>query len=104
MVKKVIKIVLIIILAVVILTVGGCSILFGIINHRNANYWKYAETGGVVEAKYTALGSYEVWYPSEMKDTDKTYPLVIMANGTGVKASQYKEVFKHLASWGLRTT
>ena len=118
MVKKVIKIVLIIILAVVILTVGGCSILFGIINHRNANYWKYAETGGVVEAKYTALGSYEVsslefdseneaykkyevWYPSEMKDTDKTYPLVIMANGTGVKASQYKEVFKHLASWGF---
>ena len=98
MVKKLIKIVLIIILEEVILTVGGCSILFGIINHRNANYWKYAETGGVVEAKYTALGSYEVsslefdseneaykkyevWYPSEMKDTDKTYPLVIMTNG-----------------------
>lgn len=30
-----------------------------------------------------------------------TYPLVIMVNGTGVKASQYTEVFKHLASWGF---
>lgn len=118
MVKKVIKIVLILILAIVILIVGGCTVFFGIIDYQNKHYWKYAQTGGDIEAKYTAFGSYEVaynefdseneaykkyevWYPSDMKDTEKTYPLVIMANGTGVKASQYKEVFKHLASWGF---
>lgn len=42
---------------------------------------------------------FEVWYPAEMKDCNSTYPLVVMTNGTGVKESQYKEVFKHLASW-----
>lgn len=42
-----------------------------------------------------------MWYPSEMKDTNATYPLVVMANGTGTKASQYKAIFKHLASWGF---
>lgn len=115
--KKMVKIILFIVIAVIILTVGGCSVLFGIINHRNENYWKYSEPKGEIETKYTALGSYdvsytefnadgkiwkkfEVWYPSEMQD-GITYPLVIMANGTGVKASQYKEVFKHLASWGF---
>lgn len=116
--KKAIKIILLIVLAAMILTIGGCAVIFGIMNHRNENYWKYAKTGGDIESKYTALGPYEVsylefdseneiykkhevWYPSEMKDTDKTYPLVIMANGTGIKSSQYKEVFKHLASWGF---
>lgn len=114
--KKVIKIILFIILAVIILTIGGCAVILGIMNHRNENYWKYTETGGDIEAKYTALGGYdvsytefnadgkiwkkyEIWYPSEMKD-GATYPIVVMANGTGIKASQYKEVFQHLASWG----
>lgn len=116
--KKVIKIILFIVLAVIILTIGGCAVILGIINYQNKNYWKYAKTGGDIEAKYTALGSYEVsylefdsenetckkyevWYPSEMEDTDKAYPLVVMANGTGITASKYKEVFKHLASWGF---
>lgn len=116
--KKMLKIVLLIAVAAILLIVGGCSALLAIMNNRNTNYWEYNETGGEIEAKYTALGSYEVssiefyaenetyqkyevWYPSDMKDSDNTYPLVIMANGTGVKASQYKEVFKHLASWGF---
>lgn len=116
--KKMIKIILFIILAVIVLTIGGCTVLLGIMNYKNKNYWKYSEPKGEIETKYTALGSYEVsfaefnadgtvwekyevWYPSEMKNTDCTYPLVVMANGTGVKASQYKEVFKHLASWGF---
>jgi len=115
--KKVVKIILLIILAVVILTVGGCAVLLGVMNHRNENYWKYSEPKGEIETKYTELGSYdvsyaefnadgkvwgkyEIWYPSEMQD-GTTYPLVILANGTGVKASGYKEVFKHLASWGF---
>ena len=115
--KKAAKIILFIVLTVIILVVGGCAVLLGIINHRSQKYWKYSEAKGEIETKYTALGSYDVsyaefnadgkawgkydiWYPSEMKD-NTTYPLVVMANGTGVKASQYKEVFKHLASWGF---
>ncbi|MEE3488366.1 MAG: alpha/beta hydrolase [Bulleidia sp.] len=85
--------------------------------YRNANYWKSAKPAGEIEAKYTALGShaaehleldagddvckkYTVYYPSDMKDGE-TYPLVVMVNGTGIKASSYKEVLKHLSSWGF---
>lgn len=53
------------------------------------------------EADGEDFKKYEVWYPSEMTDSGKQYPLVIMVNGTGVKASAYKEVFRHLASWGF---
>lgn len=116
--SKIIKIILIIIALLVVIVVAGVLILLTVMNNRNTKYWKYNETGGEIEAKYTALGSYEVsyiefdaeneayqkfeiWFPSEMKDNDGTYPLVIMANGTGVRASKYQEVFKHLASWGF---
>lgn len=115
---KVLKTALIIIMALILIVVVGGYVLLAVMNRRNTNYWKYTETGGDIEAKYTALGpydvsylefdaenetykKYEVWYPSEIENTSKIYPIVIMANGTGVKASQYKEVFQHLASWGF---
>ena len=116
--KKVIKIILFIVLAVIILTVGGCSVLLGIMNHKNENYWKYTETGGNIEAKYTALGEHEVfckefdandeiigkyavWYPDALESSDHKYPVVIFANGTGSTSATYKAFLKHLASWGF---
>lgn len=115
--KKVIKmigIVVAIVIAIIIVAVVGLILLAG---YKNENYWKFSESKGKIETKYTALGSYdvsymefnadgklwekyEIWYPSELKN-GTTYPLVVMANGTGTKASQYKEVFRHLASWGF---
>lgn len=116
--KKVLKIILIIAVAAILLIVGGFSALLAIAHHQNKNYWKYAKPAGEIEKKYTAMGElevsykefeaktdtygkYEIWYPTKMKDSDTKYPLVIMANGTGVRASKYQEVFKHLASWGF---
>ena len=116
--KKVIKIILFIVLAVIILAVGGCSVLLGIMNHKNENYWKYTETSGTIEAKYTALGEHEVstkeydanvatigkyavWYPSDLGNSDNKYPVVIFANGTGSTSDTYKAFFKHLSSWGF---
>lgn len=101
-----------------VLTVGGCTAFWAIVDHQNKNYWKYATPAGEIEKKYTdmgefevaykefkaktdAYGKYEIWYPAEMKAADAKYPLVVMANGTGVGASKYQEVFKHLASWGF---
>ena len=115
---KILKTVLIVIAVLVLVAIVGIIILSAYINHHNENYYKYAVTGGEVEAKYTTLGPYdvsyiefdagnetykknEIWYPTEMMDSSRTYPLVVMANGTGVKASQYKEVFQHLSSWGF---
>ncbi|MGN1317281.1 MAG: hypothetical protein ACI4VW_09530 [Acutalibacteraceae bacterium] len=53
------------------------------------------------EAEDKSIGKYEIWYPTEISTTKKTYPVVVMANGTGVKASSYKAVFEHLATWGF---
>jgi len=101
------------ILVIVVLLFAMCSVIL----MRNKTYWEYNESDMPIEQKYNALGEYEtenieysvggvcdkieVWYPKELKESGGTYPLVIMANGTGVKASQYSEVFTHLASWGF---
>ncbi|MGN0571275.1 MAG: hypothetical protein ACI4K9_03750, partial [Candidatus Fimenecus sp.] len=68
---------------------------------------KYTDKGSyaVSYTEYTAedqsVGKYEIWYPTELLTANRTYPLVVMANGTGVKASSYKAIFEHLASWGF---
>ncbi|MGN1295322.1 MAG: alpha/beta hydrolase [Bacilli bacterium] len=83
-----------------------------------SNYFQDVKTEKALEQKYINKGSYEVsyiefkadekkigkykiWYPTEMEKTEKSYPLVVMANGTGVKASKYEAVFDHLASFGF---
>lgn len=115
---KLLKGILITVGEVILIVIVLVAVFFGVAANRTKNYLKYATPAGDIEKAYTALGGYEVsteeydannsvykkhevWYPSEMKNSDKKYPLVIMANGTGTKASQYKEVFKHLASWGF---
>lgn len=81
------------------------------------NYTRTVETGGTLEAKYLAMGGHEVkyteaeapgdwkkfeaYYPKELEDSDGTYPVVAFVNGTGVYASKYKALFRHLASWGF---
>lgn len=85
---------------------------------RNTHYTENAKPGGEIEKEYTAMGpmkvssaaydakdttfqKFEIWYPSDMEEGPGIFPVVIMANGTGVKASAYQEVFRHLASWGF---
>ena len=59
---------------------------------------------GVTYVEIPVLSSfekYEIYYPEELTTTDKKYPVVIFCNGTGVKASSYKPLLQHLASWGF---
>ena len=83
------------------------------------DYYVQTVTGGSLEEKYTAMGDYEVayaeypaadllsvgryeiWYPEAMAEQDRTWPVVMMCNGTGVAASRYTPIFEHLASWGF---
>lgn len=81
------------------------------------NYTKTMDTGGAIEDKYLSMGAYEVkyteaeapgdwkkfeaFYPADLETGDDNYPVVVFANGTGVAASKYKALFKHLASWGF---
>lgn len=77
------------------------------INYQGKLERKYAQNGSfAVDTFSVASGEehakrFEVWYPSELKNSDKTWPVVVMANGTGVLASRYKPIFEHLASWGF---
>lgn len=81
------------------------------------NYTKTVDTGGEIEARYLAMGAHEVkyteaeapgdwkkfeaFYPAGLESGEETCPVVVFANGTGVIASKYKALFRHLASWGF---
>ena len=114
--KKVLKVVGIIILALAVLV----AVLLAYLSMRSAvadDYIRKVQTGGELEAKYLAMGShevsyleraglhdfkkYEIYYPSDITSGTVRYPVVIYSNGTGVKASKYPAVLKHLASWGF---
>lgn len=81
-------------------------------------YWKKNAVKGTLEKKYSQKGSYkvsfhsetsedehiklyQVWYPTELKTSDETWPVVIYVNGSGVPVSDYKPVLDHMASWGF---
>lgn len=84
-----------------------------------ADYYTQTQTGGEIEEIYTAMGEYDVdyaeypaqdllikqykiWYPSALAGEEgREWPIVVMANGTGVPAGRYAPVFRHLASWGF---
>lgn len=98
-------------------TSGHIFALIKFAGYKNRHYWRFASPAGKIETKYTALGphaaelleldaaddmcvKYTVYYPSD-GNHGETYPLIVMVNGTGIKASSYQEVLKHLASWGF---
>ena len=68
---------------------------------------KYAQTGDYEVSHYTEqsaeprIKEYSVWYPSTLAMSDTIWPVVVLANGTGVPASIYKPIFEHMASWGF---
>lgn len=123
--KKRLKIILIVLaviaLLVVLLLAGLKKVFINMLTSPMApdDYTSEVKTGGTIEAKYLAHGNADVkllevsypdnediktisiWYPSELEQSGKTYPVVLFVNGTGVGASRYKPVFEHMASWGF---
>ena len=81
------------------------------------NYTKTVKTGDTLEAKYLAMGEFEVshtqadapddwktysiYYPTILETSTTSFPVVVVVNGTGVAASKYPTLFQHLASWGF---
>lgn len=116
--RKVMMTVLKIALIAIAVIIVGIVAFIMIAQHRESNYYKYTESAGKIEAKYTAMGEYEVsykeydandetigkyavWYPSELESSNAKYPVVIHANGTGSTSSTYKPFLTHLSSWGF---
>lgn len=118
--KKVMKI-LLVILGVIVSLIFILVLLLIWASKQPAvkeNYWEDVTSGATLERKYTnkgiyaissfeqisedeKIGQFKIWYPTELNDTDKKYPAVVMVNGTGVPASRYEAVFERLASWGF---
>lgn len=81
------------------------------------NYQAKVTTGGPLEARYLAAGPhqvtgrsvgamqyfapYRIWFPSDITSASAPLPVILVANGTGVKAEKYKAWFERLASWGF---
>lgn len=117
--KKTLKIIGIVLLAVLVLVVILLCLLFWKLSHNALpeNYRNSLETGGEIEAKYLQDGAYEVsyyeenatqvfekyeiFYPTELESQRKAYPVIVVCNGTGWPASRSKPIYEHYASWGF---
>lgn len=116
LVLKIFKIAGIILLILVVL-IAALLICLSMKPFVPDNYTKTVDTGGEIEAKYLSMGAHEVkyteaeapgdwkkfeaFYPAGLETEENTYPVVVFANGTGVAASKYKALFRHMASWGF---
>lgn len=81
------------------------------------NYCEKVKTGGNIETKYIkngkykflyyeepvmqGFGKYVIYYPDELQNSNKKYPVVVFVNGSGVKASKYHALLEHMATWGF---
>ena len=118
--KKVMKFIGVIIL--VIAAVVAALVIKGLIEAKKTSvkddYYTEFSSSASLEQKYSQLGTYEVssfddpsdnetikkvrfWYPSELDNSDKKYPVIVVVNASGTPAFKYEPWFKRLASWGF---
>ena len=114
------KKILLILLAIPFVIAAVIGILYLYADNKpdiHKGYNEKIETGGMLEAKYLQFGSFEtqkytdkadkpikkftVYYPKELESTDHTYPMILVVNGTGGKATKYEPQFELFASWGF---
>ena len=114
--RKVLKI-LLMIPVVITLVLGGLYLYAdnNVVIRRGYN--EKIETGGSLEAKYLKMGEYSVkkttakaespinkytvYYPQDLETTDRKWPMILVVNGTGFKATKYEAQFELQASWGF---
>lgn len=115
--RKVLKIIGIILLAIVVLI---AAFLFWLTHRDNSlkdNYRDNIQTGGSIEAAYLKDGpyatsyheeaaiqvfeKYEISYPTELETENKKYPVIVVCNGTGWKGSLSRAQHQFYASYGF---
>ena len=114
------KKILIVLLAIPVVLVAVLAIVYLYADNKRdikPGYNQEIKTGGTLEARYLAGGDFEtkkftakaedpikkytVYYPAELESADKVYPMILVMNGTGGKATKYEAQFKLFASWGF---
>lgn len=121
--KKVLKIIgIVFVVLVALIVVGIAFIVFKFATAEPEimtppDYETTVSIGGAIEEKYLAHGThnvvyfeeetneewkkYEIYYPADLENDNETYPVLVMANGSGVWGSRYTASFEHFASWGF---
>lgn len=122
--KKVLKIVLILAVILLVLGIAAFHYIKSMMPSGDGNndiaegYYKNFRSDAPLEMKYSRLGAYEtaytefpspnesivkvrVWYPRELEDGAKTWPMIMVVNASGTPASSYEPFFPRLASWGF---
>lgn len=119
--KKVLIVVAVVLLGIPFVLASALGIMYLYADNKpdiRNGYNEKIETGGVIEAKYLQFGEYEtnkftakeekpiekytVYYPKALENNnDVTYPMILIVNGTGGKATKYEPQFKLFASWGF---
>lgn len=46
-------------------------------------------------------GNIRIWYPSELEESEKQYPMILVVNASNMAALNYEPYFCRLASWGF---
>lgn len=99
MILRFLKIILIV-AVILVITISIILLLLSMQPFVPNNYTQIVKTGGELEAKYLAMGASQVehmevsteeewgninvYYPKELTESAKSYPVVVMVNGTGV--------------------
>ena len=122
--KKVVKVILILVMILLVLGVAAYYYIKSMMPSGDGNnditvgYYKNFQSDAPLEMKYSQLGDYEtaytefsstnssigkvrVWYPKELENGEKTWPMIMVVNASGTPAASYEPFFPRLASWGF---
>ena len=122
--KKVLKIVLILTVILLVLGIAAFYYIKSMMPSGDGNndivesYYKKFQSDASLEMKYSQLGAFEtaytefpsdnesigrvrVWYPKELENGTKTWPMIMVVNASETPASSYEPFFPRLASWGF---
>ena len=115
--SKTILLVLLLIPVALALVLGGAYLYADNKADIRQGYEKSIQTGGEIEASFLQHGGFEtkkttdkaedpikkytIYYPAELETENRTYPMILVVNGTGGKATKYEPQFELFASWGF---
>ena len=122
--KKVLKIVLILAGILLVLGIAAFYYVKSLMPSGDGNndivegYYKNFQSDAPLEMKYSQLGTFDtaytefpsenatigkvrVWYPKELENGEKAWPMIMVVNASGTPAASYEPFFPRLASWGF---
>lgn len=113
------------VIGIIVLVIAALIAVLWVKNLIDANkpyvsdtYYNDFESSTLLEQKYAGIGSYSVskteyksdnknidkisvWYPSDLKSSDREWPMIMVVNASNTRVRNYKPFFERLASWGF---